>query len=500
MHMRKKPSRRFPITAGACALIGAVSMAAAQPDAPDLARVLIRYRQAPGASHREQLLAQGASIERSFQLVPAFAATIPTVALEAVGRLPDVEAVEADLEVQALGEIDATWGLVRIGCGPVQAGTYSGAVGPVLGTGVRVAVVDTGIDYLHPDLAANFAGGYDFVNNDADPMDDHGHGTHVSGTIAAVRNGAGVLGAAPEVDLFALKALGSKGSGSWSGILSALDWCAANRISVANFSLGSATYPGTTVEAGFDNAAKAGVLLVAAAGNSGAGTDTVNYPGKFASVIAVASTTSTDQASSFSSTGPDVELAAPGSLIYSTTLGGGYGTLSGTSMATPHVAGVAALVISAGIGDANGNGVINDEVRSLLQATAQDLGFTGRDPVYGFGLVDAEAAVASVHGTPTSPNPDPVFNPPTNLQATVSNRTVSLAWTDNSNVETGYEVQIGRWKGRSVNWSVWNVTGPDVATLEGSLGKGTYSFRVRGMTGNPVTYTAFSNEVTVTLR
>jgi len=86
------------------------------------------------------------------------------------------------------------------------------------------------------------------------------------------------------------------------------------------------------------------------------------------------------------------------------------------------------------------------------------------------------------------------------LQATVSGKTVSLSWVDNSNVETGYEVQIGRWKGRGVTWSVWNVTGTDVSTLSGSLGKGTFSFRVRGMTGNPVAYTAVSNEVTVTLR
>ena len=495
--MRKSPFRRFPLTAGACAVLGAVLLAADETTPPPEARVLIRYRQAPGTIQQEQLKAHGASVQRSFHLVPAFAATIPTAALAAIRSLPGVEAVEPDLEVQALGEIDATWGLVRIGCGPVQAGTYPGAVGPVLGTGVRVAVVDTGIDYLHPDLMANYAGGYDFVNNDSDPKDDHGHGTHVSGTIAAVRNGVGVLGAAPETDLFALKVLGASGSGSWSGILSALDWCAINGIAVANFSLGSPSYPGTTVEAGFDNASKAGVLVVAAAGNSGAGADTVNYPGKFVSVVAVGSTDRTDQASFFSSTGPDVELAAPGSSIYSTTMGGGYGTLSGTSMATPHVSGVAALVISAGIADKNGDGMINDDIRRLLQVTAQDLGAVGRDPVFGFGLVDAEAAVAAV---PSTPNPTPVFNPPTNLQASLVNRSVSLSWTDNSNVETGYEVQIGRWKGRGVNWSVWNVTGPNVTTLVASLGKGTYSFRVRGMTGNPVTYTNPSNEVTLTVR
>jgi len=497
--MRRNLFGLFPTAAKACAIFGAVSLAAAETSSSEETRVLIRYRQAPSAIHQEHLKVHGASVQRSFKLVPAFAATVPTAALAAIRRLPDVEVVEPDLEVHALGEIDATWGLVRIGCGPVQAGTYSGAVGPILGTGVRVAVVDTGIDYLHPDLMANYAGGYDFVNNDTDPMDDHGHGTHVSGTIAAVRNGVGVLGAAPEADLYALKALGAGGSGSWSAILSALDWCANNRISVANFSLGSSSYPGTTVEAGFDHASKAGVLLVAASGNAGAGADTVTYPSKFASVIAVGSTDSADQASYFSSTGPDVELAAPGSSIYSTTLGGGYGTLSGTSMATPHVTGVAALVVSAGIGDSNGDGVINDDVRRLLQLTAKDFGAAGRDPVFGFGLVDAEAAVAAVPPTPT-PTPTPVFNPPTNLQASLISRTVSLSWMDNSNVETGYEVQISHLKGKNQNWSVWGVTGPDVTTLVGSLGRGTYSFRVRGKMGNPVTYTTLSNEVTVTIR
>lgn len=260
--MRNPLFPRQPVLAGVGALLGAAAFAADPTPLPPvpatLERVLVRYRNAPGDVHREQLTAQGASIQRAFRLVPAFAATLPVVALEAVRRLPDVEAVEPDLEVHALGEIDATSGLVRIGCGPVQSGTYPGAVGPVLGGGVGVAVVDTGIDYLHPDLAANYAGGYDFVNNDADPMDDHGHGTHVSGTIAAVRNGVGVLGAAPEVDLHAFKALGSNGSGSWRGILAALDWCVAHRIPVANFSLSSPTHPGTTVEAGFDNAATAG--------------------------------------------------------------------------------------------------------------------------------------------------------------------------------------------------------------------------------------------------
>jgi len=105
-----------------------------------------------------------------------------------------------------------------------------------------------------------------------------------------------------------------------------------------------------------------------------------------------------------------------------------------------------------------------------------------------------------VAAVPPTPTPTPVFNPPTNLQASLISRTVSLSWMDNSNVETGYEVQISHLKGKNQNWSVWGVTGPDVTTLVGSLGRGTYSFRVRGKMGNPVTYTTLSNEVTVTIR
>ncbi|NBP24812.1 MAG: hypothetical protein EBU81_09750 [Proteobacteria bacterium] len=126
-----------------------------------------------------------------------------------------------------------------------------------------------------------------------------------------------------------IKMLGSNGVGSWSGIIAALDWSVGHGISVVNLSLGSTTDPGFTVRNAFDNAAKAGVFIVASAGNSGAGVDTVNYPGHFDSVVAVGSTTVLDDLSSFSSTGPTVALSAPGSAVYSTLLGGGYGYLSG---------------------------------------------------------------------------------------------------------------------------------------------------------------------------
>ncbi|MFM7867039.1 MAG: S8 family serine peptidase, partial [Planctomycetaceae bacterium] len=134
----------------------------------------------------------------------------------------------------------------------------------------------------------------------------------------------------------------------------------------------------------------------------------------------VGSTTSTDALSSFSSTGPTVEVAAPGSSIYSTLNGGGWGTMSGTSMASPHAAGVMALILAAGIEDADGNGRRNDEARWVLQSTCLDLGTAGRDNSFGFGLIDADAAVLLAYNPGGSPPPPaPIFNAPSNLAGTV---------------------------------------------------------------------------------
>jgi subtilisin len=332
--------------------------------------------------------------------VPAIAATLPEAAIEGLLRHPRVTHIESDIKAYAIdAELDNTWGVKRIGAGTVHEGGNTGA-------GVKVAVIDTGIDYNHTDLAANYAEGYDFVNTDHDPMDDNGHGTHVAGTVAAVRNGGGVVGAAPSASLYALKVLGANGSGSFSGIVAAVEWCAANGIQVTNNSYGSASDPGTTVKAAFDNSYAAGVLHVAAAGNSGnfRGTgDNVGWPARYDSVIAVAATDKSDKRAYFSSTGPAVELAAPRVSINSTLMGGGYVEYNGTSMASPHVAGTAALVIKAGITDTSGNGHVNDEVRQKLIETAQDLGSAGRDAYYGYGLVRADWAVAAV--SPVEPDP-----------------------------------------------------------------------------------------------
>jgi hypothetical protein len=177
----------------------------------------------------------------------------------------------------------------------------------------------------------------------------------------------------------------------------------ANGIQVTNNSYGTSLDPGTLTREAFERAEGAGVVNIAAAGNAGdcAGTsDNVGYPARYSSVIAVAATAPDDGSLCFSSTGADVELAAPGHNINSTLPGGLLGLMSGTSMASPHVAGTAALILSAPVTDLNGNGLVNDEVRRILDCTADDLGNVGRDTWYGFGLVDAAAAVGAVSTPP----------------------------------------------------------------------------------------------------
>ena len=347
--------------------------------------VLIGFTQQPGPNEEALVRKHGGDIKYTYHLVPAIAASLPAGAIEGLGKNPKVTSIDPDGQVQAIDdELDNTWGAKRIGAGTVHGGGNKG-------TGVKVAVIDSGIDYAHPDLDANFKGGHDFVNDDTNPMDDNGHGTHVAGTVAAEDDGLGVVGVAPEASLYAVKVLNSSGSGSWSDIIAALQWSVDKGIHVTNNSYGASQNPGGIVQAAFDKSAAAGVLHVAAAGNSGnpkGKGDNVGYPARFESVIAVAATDDSDNRASFSSTGDAVELAAPGIAINSTKLDGGYVEFNGTSMASPHVAGTAALVIAAGISDANGDGNINDEVRLRLQQTADDLGDTGRDPQYGFGGVD----------------------------------------------------------------------------------------------------------------
>lgn len=255
------------------------------------------------------------------------------------------------------------------------------------GSGVKVAVIDTGVDTSHPDLKENIAGCRNFISSWLSCDDDNGHGTHVAGIIAAKDNNFGVVGVAPEAKIYALKVLDRQGSGYLSDIIEALDWAAKNNLQVVNMSLGTAVDVASFHEAVI-RVYNAGIVQVAAAGNSGPADNTVLWPAKYPEVIAVAATDSGDQVPSWSSRGPELAVAAPGANIYSTYYRKSYATMSGTSMAAPHVAGAVALRISLYPSESP------SKIKSLLQSTATPLGF---DPsLVGTGLVDAFRLVTAL--------------------------------------------------------------------------------------------------------
>lgn len=304
--------------------------------------------------------------------------------------------VEDDAIAFALGKVEVTgkgaptpvqpsevlpWGVGRIDADYVWGGV------PTTGSGINVAVIDTGIDLVHPDLTANIKGGYNAISPTKSANDDNGHGTHVAGIIGALDNTVGVVGVAPTVNLYAVKVLNRNGSGYFSDIIEGIDWAVAHNINVINMSLGASS----DVQAFHDaviRAHDAGIVIVAAAGNDSGGA--VNYPGAYPEVIGVSATDSNDLVAAFSSVGPEVDLAAPGASVYSTYKGGVYRTLSGTSMASPHVAGAVALLLSVPSKcDADTSGACSpDEVKARLETTAIDLGLPGRDSQYGAGLLN----------------------------------------------------------------------------------------------------------------
>lgn len=268
------------------------------------------------------------------------------------------------------------WGVEKIGAPEVW--------NRATGKGVRVAVLDTGIDTAHPDLKDNVRGAFDTIKETPDVIDDNGHGTHVAGIIAALDNEFGVVGVSPDVDIYAAKAFDSRGQGRTSDIIQAIEWCVEQDVNIINMSFGTRDST-KALELAIDKAAKAGILMIAAAGNEGA-KDSVLYPARDPNVIGVAASTPDDRIASFSSSGREVDVTGPGEGVYSTYNRSGYKSLSGTSMSCPHVSGVAALVLSAE------PGLSAEQVKEIVLATATELEGFGREQ-QGAGLVSAIAAV-----------------------------------------------------------------------------------------------------------
>lgn len=239
-------------------------------------------------------------------------------------------------QIRAAGQT-LTWNIRRVWGGPPLSSA---------GKKVRVGVIDSGIDLNHPDLVSNIRGGVNFVVPGRPPKDGNGHGTHVAGLIAARNNGIGVVGVAPSASLYAIKVLDDQGFGSVTDLIRGIDWGIDHGMHILNLSLSLSGQAPAALTHAVQAAARKGILVITAAGNGGnaQGTgDSVEIPARLSSTLAVAALDRQNRRASFSATGPSLNLAAPGVDVLSTYKDDHYAILSGTSMAAPHVSGVAAF-------------------------------------------------------------------------------------------------------------------------------------------------------------
>jgi thermitase len=263
--------------------------------------------------------------------------------------------------------------------------------------GVAVAILDTGVDLSHLDLQGKVVASVNFSDSST-VSDVNGHGTHVAGIVgAATNNGQGVAGLGYNTTIMNVKVMGDNGTGSFFTVAQGVVWAADHGAQVINMSLG-AQFGSPTLEDAVNYAWSKGVVVVAAAGNEGSSTPF--YPAAYANVIAVASTDMFDKLAPLSDYGDWVDVAAPGGNIYSTLPNNNYASLSGTSMASPHVAGLAGLVFTR-VTDSDADGLLNDEVRSCIEQYADNIGVAG----IGSGRINA---LRSVQCSSAAPSPTPV--------------------------------------------------------------------------------------------
>jgi subtilisin family serine protease len=470
-------------TGGAIALAGATGPAAADPETQDHGRHNIGLtKDAPKGLAKDK--ANSVHRQMDFgRIGRAVSGKFPDQALKGLKKNPHVRYVEKDhFEYHAFAQT-LPWGIDRVDADKLHANGQTG-------NGADIAIIDTGIDQDHPDLQANLGTGEDFTGSGT--WDDaNGHGTHCAGIADAVDNSQAVVGVSTEATLHAVRVLGSGGSGSLSAIADGIRYVADQGWDVASMSLGASSGDQTLKDA-VQYAANKGVLLVGAAGNDGPCSDCVGYPSAYSEVMAVSSTASDDSLSSFSSTGPEVEIAAPGSDILSTYNDGGTNTLSGTSMACPHVSGAGGQLMATGMSAS--------EARTKLKSSAEDIGLGSNES--GSGLLDAEAAVGG----------GPGFAVSTGTTSNVGETSATLQGSlDNLDGASSADVYF-EW--RESGASSWNTTSTQTLSATGSfsatisgLTKGTgYEYRAVGNasdgdsnTGSTATFTTDSNCVDATV-
>jgi len=391
--------RTFFLAAASSAVLGLLPLADANGALPAFVtdRLLVKPR--PGTTEVQLHAALAAQGAREFDNIPALDVRVVQVPAQALDRVlialqhnPHIEFVEKDFIAQAVATADDPyftggyqWYLPKI----YAPSAWDMTVGA---SNVAIAVLDTGANYAHPDLAGKLMAGYDFVNSDSDASDDNGHGTGVSGVAAAAsNNGTGMASVAWANPVMPLKVLDASGSGSYSTISKAINYAADSGARVINMSFGASS-KSTTLQNAVNYAWSKGAVLVAAAGNSG--TDTAFYPAACKNVVAVSATNSNDLRTSWSNYGTYVDIAAPGESIL-TTWGSSYGYVSGTSFSSPITAGVVGLMFAAQ------PALANTEVVDLMLKNADDIGASGYDVYYGHGRVNAYRAVTAASNTGT---------------------------------------------------------------------------------------------------
>ncbi|MFC4450374.1 S8 family serine peptidase [Halorussus aquaticus] len=382
-------SRRNVLKVAGASVATAAGSGLAAAKSDDTVEVNVGFASGRG---RQKALATADDVVREFDSIDVVTIRAAKRAVQALDKNPNIRYVEENGTMHALAQT-LPWGQDRVDSDVLHANGE-------LGSGADIAIIDTGIDDDHPDLTDHLGKGKAFVSCNtkggcrygAKPADntcnyswtdDNNHGTHCAGIAAGDDNSQGIVGAAPDATLHAVKVLDKCGSGTYSDIAAGVEYVADQGWDVGSMSLGASSGSSALKDA-VEYATNEGVFLVAAAGNSGPCSDCVGYPAAYSEVMAVSSTASDDSLSDFSSTGPEIEIAAPGTDIYSTIASNaGYDTYSGTSMATPHVAGVAGQLAS--------NGTTGSDIRTQLKNTAENVGLASNES--GAGLLDAAAAL-----------------------------------------------------------------------------------------------------------
>jgi subtilisin family serine protease len=442
---------------------------------PNLSLPLVASaRSSSVGAHRSVVTAapgQAAALAAKLRADPDVAAVVPDVILSATDW-PGGDPNDPDYASQG--------DLPQIGM-PTAWPTTIGAQTAV------IAILDTGTTVNHEDLlSTKFVDAFDVVHRMSGAVDDNvtgpdgvGHGTHVTGTIAAqANNGVGIAGMAPGVSIMPIKVLDSSGTGGLAEILDGIDYARLHGADVINMSLGGRAerFDSTSLaefQATINTAYAAGITIVAAAGNDGDGT--VEYPCAFVHVICVGATDNSDNHAFFSNTNAYVDISAPGWNILSTVPTSvdptGYHSLSGTSMATPHVAALAGLIRSIYPSETV------DQVEATILSTAQDLGDPGRDNVFGAGRINAAAAVNLAPPDLIAPVMTGLTSP--SLVRSAS-RAFTATWTATDNVGvTSYEIRMK--KGASGTWSA--VSSQPESSRRFSLAAGSWYIAVRAVDG-----------------